>query len=366
MASAEGLVLEESAVSSEASKTSEDSETSEPKTQEPYLRKDLRHTALFLPTLRTDEQGQVTFTVTAPDLLTRWHVKGIAHTKDLKHGRVNFDFVTRKTLMVQPHVPRFLYEGDQCEFTAKVTNSGDEPIEAVVRLETGGREQSQTVTIAANSSTSVSFPIIAPTGENYLTYRITAESLRYSDGEQATITVLPRRTLVTETMALYVNGKEKRKFVFDALKEKHSPTLEHKSLTLKLVPNPIWYAIEALPPLCKEGNPSNERLFHRYYAATMGAYLIDRYPEVEGYSEFYRRDSLATLCQSLLSRLATNQDTDGGWAWMNGFDSDRYTTLLIIKGLGELEAMLRTTPCTPWLSTVSTSLMSTITTPSAA
>ncbi len=339
MASAEGLVLEESAVSSEASKTSEDSETSEPKTQEPYLRKDLRHTALFLPTLRTDEQGQATFTLTAPDLLTRWHVKGIAHTKDLKHGRVNFDFVTRKTLMVQPHVPRFLYEGDQCEFTAKVTNSGDEPIEAVVRLETGGREQSQSVSIAPNSSTSVSFPIIAPTGENYQTYRITAESLRYSDGEQATITVLPRRTLVTETMALYVNGKEKREFVFDALKEKHSPTLVHKSLTLELVPNPIWYAIEALPPLCKEENPSNERLFHRYYAATMGAYLIDRYPEVEGYSEFYRRDSLAALCQSLLSRLATNQDTDGGWAWMNGFDSDRYTTLLIIKGLGELEAM---------------------------
>lgn len=339
MANAEGLVLEESAVSSEASKVSEDSENSEPKTQELYLRKDLRHTALFLPNLRTDEQGQVTFTVTAPDLLTQWHVKGIAHTKDLKHGRVNFDFVTRKTLMVQPHVPRFLYEGDQCEFTAKVTNSGDEPIEAVVRLETGGREQAQAVSIAPNSSTSVSFPIIAPTGENYLTYRITAESLRYSDGEQATITVLPRRTLVTETMALYVNGKEKREFVFDALKEKHSPTLEHKSLTLELVPNPIWYAIEALPPLCKEENPSNERLFHRYYAATMGAYLIDRYPEVEGYSEFYRRDSLATLCQSLLSRLATNQDTDGGWAWMNGFDSDRYTTLLIIKGLGELEAM---------------------------
>ncbi|MBQ8220385.1 MAG: hypothetical protein IJZ31_04120 [Bacteroidaceae bacterium] len=339
MASAEGLVLEESAVSSEASKISEDSETSEPKTQELYLRKDLRHTALFLPNLRTDEQGQVTFTVTAPDLLTQWHVKGIAHTKDLKHGRVNFDFVTRKTLMVQPHVPRFLYEGDQCEFTAKVTNSGEEPIEAVVKLEIGGRELSQSVSIAPNSSTSVSFPIIAPTGENYLTYRITAESLQYSDGEQATITVLPRRTLVTETMALYVNGKEKREFVFDALKEKHSPTLEHKSLTLELVPNPIWYAIEALPPLCKEENPSNERLFHRYYAATMGAYLIDRYPEVEGYSEFYRRDSLATLCQSLLNRLATNQDTDGGWAWMNGFDSDRYTTLLIIKGLGELEAM---------------------------
>jgi hypothetical protein len=63
-----------------------------------------------------------------------------------------------------------------------------------------------------------------------MTYRITAESLHHSDGEQATITVLPRRTLVTETMALYLNGKEKREFVFDALKSNRSETLEHHSL----------------------------------------------------------------------------------------------------------------------------------------
>lgn len=339
MASAEGLVLEESTAFPEASKVSEDSETSESKTQELYLRTNLNHTALFLPNICTDEKGQASFTVTAPDLLTQWHVKGIAHTKDLKYGRVNFDFVTRKTLMVQPNVPRFLYEGDQCEFTAKVTNSGDEQIEAVVRLAIGEEKYSQTVTIAPNSSTPVSFPIIAPVGENSLTYRITAEHLRYSDGEQATITVLPRRTLVTETMALYLNGKENREFVFDALKEKHSPTLEHKSLTLDIVSNPIWYAIEALPPLAKEENPSSERLFHRYYAATMGAYLIDRYPEVEGYDDYYRADSLATLRAELLTRLAAHQNNDGGWPWMSGFDSDRYTTLLILKGLGELEAM---------------------------
>ena len=355
VASAEGLVLEESTAYSKASKDSEVSEAQTPplfiegvpqrgggvpsEARSIKTRTNLNHTALFLPNLHTDEQGQATFTLTAPDLLTRWHVKGMAHTKDLKHGRVSFDFVTRKTLMVQPHVPRFLYEGDTCEFTAKVTNSGDAPIEAVVKLETGGREQLQTVSIAPSSSTSVSFPITAPSGKDCMTYRITAESLHHSDGEQATITVLPRRTLVTETMALYVNGKEKREFVFDAPKVKHSETLEHKSLTLDIVSNPMWYAIEALPPLCQEENPSNERLFHRYYAATMGMYLIDRYPEVEGYSTFFRRDSLATLCHSLISRLAAHQEADGGWAWMSGFDSDRYTTQLIIKGLGELETM---------------------------
>ena len=360
MANAEYLVVEEAETEDTAKGAGiQNAEATE--TPAPYLRTDLSHTVLFLPDLHTDEQGQVTFTFTAPDLLTQWHVKGIAHTKELKHGRVNASFITRKELMVQPHLPRFLYEGDECNFTARVSNSSNETLEAAVKLEThlnppceGGLETprcqyplphregwggSTTITIEPGSSTTVTFPITVPTGATSLTYRITAQGGHHSDGEQGTITILPRRTLVTETMALYANGKEKREFVFDALKEKHSGTLEHKSLTLDIVTNPIWYAIEALPPLCKEENPSSERLFHRYYAATMASYLIDRYPEVEGYNDFYRRDSLTALCTDLLNRLADSQGTDGGWAWMNGFDSDRYTTLLIIKGLGELEAM---------------------------
>lgn len=308
-------------------------------TSDIHLRTALSHTALFLPTLHTDEQGRATFTLTAPDLLTRWHVKGIAHTQDMKYGRVNVDFITRKTLMVQPNVPRFLYEGDRCDFTAKVSNSSNEPIEAIVQLKIDGEEYTQTVSIEANGSTAVSFPIIAPAKKDFLTYHISVRSLRHSDAEQATIPILPRRTLVTETMALYSNGTEKREFLFEALQANDSPTLEHKSLRLDVVSNPAWYAIEALPPLCQEENPSVEQLFHRYYAASMGIRVIDTHPEVEGYADFFRRDSLTALQHSLLRRLHKTQHADGGWAWMEGFDSDRYTTQLILKGLGELEEM---------------------------
>ena len=310
-----------------------------PEENTPYIRQNLRHTALFLPMLRTDKQGRATFTLTAPDLLTRWHVKGIAHTKELKHGRLSVDFITRKTLMVQPNVPRFLFEGDKCEFTAKVSNSSNEPIEAIVRLVIGEEKHSQTVSIAPNSSTSVSFPIIAPVGKNYLTYSITVENLQYSDGEQATITILPRRTLVTETMALYLNSKEKREFTFDAFQRNRSETLEHHSLKFDMVSNPIWYVIEALPPLCEESNPSNEQLFHRYYVAAMGTKLMAQHPEVEGYADFYQLDSLKALQRSLLNRLAKAQQADCGWAWMEGFNSSQYVTQLIVKGMGELEAM---------------------------
>ena len=330
MSVAEAMVIEDD------TKASTDAQESE----EVYLRQDLRHTALFLPALRTDEQGCATFTLTAPDLLTRWHIKGMAHTKDLKYGRLSVDFITRKELMVQPNVPRFLYEGDACDFTAKVTNSSDRPMTVTVRFEATSLDASQqTLALEAGSSAVASFAINIPQGVSSLTYRITAQSDTHSDGEQSVITVLPRRTLVTETMALYLNGKEQREFVFDALKSNQSETLEHHGLKLDMVSNPLWYVVEALPPLCEESNPSYEQLFHRYYAASLASKLMAQYPEIEGYTDFYQRDSLIALQHTLLSRLSQGQPTSGGWPWMEGFSCDPYMTQLIIKGIGELEHM---------------------------
>ena len=311
-------------------------ENAEPKL---HLRENLSHTALFLPTLHTDEQGQATFTLTAPDLFSEWHVKGIAHTKEMLHGQVERQFVTNKMLMVQPHVPRFLYEGDSCCFTAKVSNNSTTPVEAKVMLSINDESYAQTVGIPGEGSTALAFPIVVPHGRTSLSYRITAQTKQHSDGEQGRIDILPRRTLVTETMALYTNGTEKHEFVFDRLRSNSSETLEHHSLKLDIASNPIWYAIEALPPLAEEENPSNERLFHRYYATAMSQYLIDHAPEVESQCDLFHRDSLSTMQHDLLGKLHQAQSADGGWPWMEGFNSDRYTTLLIIKGLGELKAM---------------------------
>lgn len=343
----DGVSLSETVPMVNDSESSTSFENSENAT--PNLRQNLRHTALFLPVVRTDAQGQATFRFTAPDLLTRWHVKGIAHTKDLKHGRVESSFVTRKTLMVQPNAPRFLYEGDECHLAVKVTNSSDTTLTADVHLEWLNAGQAlateeRSVTLAPNSNQVVSFPLIVPEGIATLTYRIAAHSTRYSDGEQASIAILPRRTRVTETMALYINGKEKREFTFDALAKSHSATLQHHSLTLELTANPLWYALQALPPLCNPSrpNPSSEQLFHRYYGVSIAQHIAQHLPEVIADSTlapFYNPHSLNSLQSDLLGKLSAAQSTQGGWPWIEGFAPDRYTTLLILKGIGEMETM---------------------------
>ena len=86
------------------------------------VRTNLKETVFFLPELKTDEEGNILVKFTMNEALTRWKFLGMAHTKELKIGLTQKELVTQKELMVQPNPPRFLREGDEIEFTAKVSN----------------------------------------------------------------------------------------------------------------------------------------------------------------------------------------------------------------------------------------------------
>ena len=92
------------------------------------VRKNLNETAFFYPELRTNEKGEIIISFTVPEALTRWKFMGFALTKDLKSSIVYNETVTQKDLMIMPNPPRFLREGDEIYFTAKVSNLSDSSI----------------------------------------------------------------------------------------------------------------------------------------------------------------------------------------------------------------------------------------------
>src|SRR5688572_10322262 len=87
---------------------------------EVQIRKNFNETAFFFPDLRTNENGDIEFSFTMPEALTRWKFQALAHTKNLAFGYSSKEIVTQKQLMVQPNPPRFLREGDKMEFSAKI------------------------------------------------------------------------------------------------------------------------------------------------------------------------------------------------------------------------------------------------------
>ena len=381
---------------------SKSKDPSENNGDEPQLRQNLNTLAFFRPTLRSGDDGLVELSFTAPELLTEWSISGLAWTKDLKVGNINARAITQKRLMVVPNVPRFLRHGDTCVLSVKVSNlSGkdqtvdvslemfdavsNEPLPMVV----GG--DTRRVAVKDGASSEVSFVLAAPRAPVFMAnYRVIARGDGVSDGEQAAIPLLPSRQLVTESMAFYINGAGEKEFELKHLVEtaKQSAddidwTLKNHSLTVDLTPNPIWLAIQSLPYVAQQKNPSNIYLANAIYTNSLSFSIVKSNPQIEqlfreweqnepeafqseldrntdlkqtvmdetpwlrdaigeeqrhrDVARFFNRTILSRQLQKDLDQLLAAQRADGGWSWIDGGRfSSLYTTQYILKTFGHL------------------------------
>ncbi len=268
------------------------------------VRKNLKETAFFLPTLETDADGRVSFTFTVPDALTGWKFFALAHDKGLRSGILRDDtIVTTKPLMCEPNAPRFLREGDDFLFAVKVTNTEDTPQKGMVSLafeeivdsqeanvEPGvGRRPSNVVlqnpiqpfTLAPHESKSFFFRLAIPDGCGFLKYTARAKGETFADGEEGWLPVLSRSILVREAVQLQVRGAGTRTFALsNLLASAQSDSIRHVDLTVRAVSRPAWYAVLALPYLMEFPHECCEQTFSRYYANALASFIANSDPRI--------------------------------------------------------------------------------------
>ncbi len=362
------------------------------------VRRNLQETAFFYPQLRTDARGDVLIEFMAPDALTRWKVLLLAHTRELHHALQTDTVLTNKPLMVMPQLPRFVREGDEVQVSARIDNRTEGPLTGEARLElfdaltgrpvdllaAGVAEQS--FAAPARQGATVHWRIRIPAALQALTWRITAGNEAFADGEESVLPVLPNSMLVTETMPIAVRGKGEHRFTFAALKNDTSTTLRHERLTLEYTPNPVWYAVQALPYLMEFPHECAEQLFARFYANSLAGHIANQHPRItqvfriwrdlqpeallsnlekdehlknilieetpwlrqaQNQSEQKRRigllfdlNRMASEGQSALDKLAAMRLGNGAFPWFAGMPHPSYpVTLHIVTGLLRLEAL---------------------------
>ena len=360
------------------------------------LRKNLQETAFFFPNLHTDKEGTVSFSFTSPEALTQWKLQLLAHTKDLKHGITSLNTVTQKELMILPNPPRFLREGDRITFSAKIANLSEKNLQGSGQLQltdaTTGKpldailvsdNKTQQFTVSSNGNTQLSWTLAIPEGLQAVSYKVVAKADNFSDGEQGFLPVLTNRTLVTETLPMWVRSNQTKTFILEKLRDNTSTSLRHHKLSLEITSNPAWYAVQALPYLMEYPYECNEQTFARYYANSLASYTANSNPRIQEVFEQWRntdallsnleknqelksiliqetpwlRDAqseteqkkrIALLFdlnlmrnqkQQSLRKLKTNQLSNGAWPWFKGGRANRHITQHIITGLGHLQKL---------------------------
>ena len=408
------MVYEESASAPMAAKAAGDADAGGAESPVEQVRTNFAETAFFYPQLRTDERGDVYISFTMPDALTKWKMQGVAHNPAFQYGRFEKFVQTAKDVMIVPNAPRFLREGDTMDFSAKVVNMSGRNICGHVTLEffnavnnqpvnmlMEGRDVSGNVSttghvqydVAAGASQEVHFRIVVPEDIPAITYRIIAHNTDpkdvAGDGEEKTLPVLTNRMMVTETMPFYISGKGSKTFTFNKLQDAFGATanntLKHYRLTVECTPNPVWYAIQAMPYMMEYPHECNEQRFSRYYANALATHILKANPVIEEVFNRWQVESPDAFCSALeknqelkqvmleetpwvldaqregankqalaamfdfkrmskeetatLKKLQQAQNGDGGWPWFSGGKSCDFITRHIVAGFGHLKAL---------------------------
>lgn len=359
-------------------------------------RKNLSETAFFLPNLRTDSKGKVSFNFTSPEALTAWKLRLLAHNKDAVVGYLEKNVVTQKELMVLPNFPRFLREKDTIVISAKISNVTNETKTGIASLQFFDASTMQPIdakmlnakniknfTIPAYGNTTANWTITIPEGLQGIQYKIVAKAGNFSDGEENIIPVLTNNMLVTESIPIWVRENSTKEYTFENLKNNNSTTLKNHQFTLEYTSNPTWLAIQSIPYLMEYEHECAEQTFARFYANSLASDIIASNPKIASIFEEWRKNeklnsklddneelkslilaetpwlndaqnenekkrNLALLFDlekmkisqdAAFQKLKQKQLPSGAFSWFGGNYENEYITRHILAGLGHLEKL---------------------------
>ena len=348
------------------------------------LRSDFSPNALWLPNLDV-KNGFSEFTFTLPQSIGQWSILAAAFTKNVKTGKTDFSFVTRKDLMISLEAPRFLRTGDEIELQALVSNTTDKPISAEVNLtanydcsEKAGacrvlEYPAQNVTVAAKSQSMVKWAFKAPQEGADIMFSATAKSAALSDGEIKTVALLPSLQQLTSSRTVALKKGVNKLFLGGV-----DQNAKIEAVHITVSPSLLMPVLNAMPLLVKANRTSATYAANSYLPLAIFSKLYNDYPQLkEAAAKLPKRESvmpawsaneellLNNVAQSpwyLLSKgfnknqavidlfdaklveeqkaqaekdLARFQNGDGGYAWVKGGRSTIFITLNVLESFAQ-------------------------------
>ena len=354
------------------------------------LRKDFSETTFFLPELKTDSKGQVSWSFNAPEQLSRWRLVLNAHSRTLDHHIERRTVETSREFSIRPTLPRFVREGDAATLVTEVRNESPEAQYGMLTLElfdpvSGDvrSTQQQTFDIAASSATTLSLPLEGYRGLDSVGVRVIARGNHSSDGEQHILPVLSDRETITETVAFEMHTAGTKRISLAPLFPSGGKLPGTGLFTVALQPEASRLALTALPVLGYTKDASAFAATTALFAEAVGRqlaqseglrqwaqgklsaadtaqtspregevpgrnhqltetpwakYLAEEEAQERTLARFLLRGNESATSDQLLHRLRDLQTPDGLWAWYPGMKGSLYTTEYVLRTLLRLSS----------------------------
>ncbi|MGB1000281.1 MAG: MG2 domain-containing protein, partial [Flavobacteriales bacterium] len=359
------------------------SEPDEPSKTKQALRQNFKETVFFFPHLRSDADGKIDIPFKMTDGVGKFKLMLFGHTKDDETFYLEEDIQSQKDLMVEMHNSRFLYQGDELVWSAKVSNLTNEVQVVDVDLSFDQAQSklhqtvdSKQVTIQPKSSEQVEWAVVLD--EQFIgdvQFTVKAQSSDLMDIESRSLSVLSSTKRLNESFAYTLKAGETKQFKFSELFNGKTSEL----LKMELLSEPLWQAIKALPYVKSNNDQIFTELMDEYCSIELAKTLLVKFPELKTklkqYAEslpksqlkdkaelksisleespwlaeaqnqeeemryllkFFDENQLNARQNELKRKLTSGQQANGGFSWYKGGQTSYWMSLYLAKSLSRL------------------------------
>lgn len=280
------------------------------------LRENLDELAFFYPQLATDKSGNVTIKFTLPESVTTWRFLGLAHDAEVNYATITNEAVAKKTVMVQPNMPRFLRMGDKAQLAASIYNTSEKNVNGIATLEIIDPatekvllKEDKAFAVDSGKTTSCEFAVepsnFVPSTDEKAVYvaRITVSGDGFSDGEQHYLPVLSDEELVTNTLPFTLTEPTTKEIKIADIVPANAKNAKVK---FEYTGNPSWLMLQALPYVGNASEKNAISLASALYANSLACEIMNSNPKIKSVFEQWQQDKSDST--SLLSDLFKNED----------------------------------------------------------
>ncbi len=288
------------------------------------VRQDFRDTALWLPSVETDAQGQATLKAKFPDNLTQWRMTARAISLSDKVGQNTQTVTTTLPVIARLATPRFLVKGDQASFKVIGQNNLSEAQNGETRLSVSGLELLTQSPIQALFPAKGRIPTVyqvkaAQTGTAVL--EASALTPAASDALRTRLPVLPKGL----KQELGWAGQSGDSLNFDL---PQNADLTQAKATLYLNPSLATAVTPALAYLAGYPYGCSEQTMSRFLPSVLAKQAGDFVTLPQNISA-----NLDDFVAVGLKRLYDFQHEDGGWGFWQNDSSSLYISSYVLTGL---------------------------------
>ncbi len=299
------------------------------------LRENFANMLTFQPFLRSDENGEISFTFSTSDKLSTYYVALFAHNRELRNAVDRREMVVSIPAKVAVQEPKYLYVGDTYNMTVTVSSNSDAPVSGRLALFQYDGADHRTLQPVATKTVALTVPprcVESRTFSVKVPYEPGIRGLKvvfladkasgdFSDAVFVPVPVYPRSQVLTEAhSAVLLPGMDREAVIAQIRKafvNTSSMGAEYKEISI------VDMVREAIP---SKVEPSSENVLD-----LTEAWYVRLIAEKLGVKSAYEMST-----DKILGKISACQNADGGFGWFEGMDSSPVLTSIVLERAAKL------------------------------